>query len=61
MTPNHESYLDPFAIAAVLPWPLRKLHWAGWVGLLFRGPFTREFSRVFQVLPVDPEHGLTST
>ena len=62
MTPNHESYLDPFAIAAVLPWQrLRKLHWAGWVGLLFRGPFTREFSRVFQVLPVDPEHGLTST
>ena len=27
----------------------------------FRGPFTREFSRIFQVLPVDPEHGLTST
>ena len=21
MTPNHESYLDPFAIAAALPWP----------------------------------------
>ncbi len=62
MTPNHESYLDPFAIAAVLPWPrLKHLHWAGWVGLLFRGPFTREFSRTFQVLPVDPEHGLTST
>jgi long-chain acyl-CoA synthetase len=62
MTPNHESYLDPFAIAAVLPWPqLRNLHWAGWVGLLFRGPFTRLFSRIFQVLPVDPEHGLTST
>ena len=62
MTPNHESYLDPFAIAAVLPWPhLQHLHWAGWVGLLFRGPFTREFSRIFQVLPVDPEHGLTST
>jgi long-chain acyl-CoA synthetase len=62
MTPNHESYLDPFAIAAVLPWPhIRNLHWAGWVGLLFRGPFTRLFSRIFQVLPVDPEHGLTST
>ena len=46
----------------MLPWQrLRNLHWAGWVGLLFRGPFTREFSRVFQVLPVDPEHGLTST
>ncbi|MGH6900435.1 MAG: AMP-binding protein [Geminicoccaceae bacterium] len=62
MTPNHESYLDPFAIGAVIPWPqLQDLHWAGWVGLLFRGPLTRLFSRIFQVLPVDPEHGLTST
>ena len=62
MTPNHESYLDPLALCAVLPWPqLRELYWAGWVGLLFRGPFTRLFSRVFQVLPVDPERGLTST
>ena len=62
MTPNHESYLDPFAIAAVMPWPqTESLHWAGWVGLLFRGPLTRRFSRIFQVLPVDPEHGLTST
>jgi long-chain acyl-CoA synthetase len=62
MTPNHESYLDPLAICAVLPWrQLRRLYWAGWAGLLFRGPFTRLFSRLFQVLPVDPERGLTST
>jgi long-chain acyl-CoA synthetase len=62
VTPNHESYLDPFGIAAVLPWSqVERLHWAGWVGLLFRGPSTRLFSRIFQVLPVDPEHGLTST
>ena len=62
MTPNHESYLDPFAISAVIP-PAQQqeLHWAGWVGLLFRGPLTRLFSRLFQVLPVDPERGLTST
>jgi long-chain acyl-CoA synthetase len=62
MTPNHESYLDPLALCAMLPWEqLRELYWAGWAGLLFRGPFTRLFSRVFQVLPVDPERGLTST
>ena len=36
-------------------------YWAGWIGLLFRGPLTRLFSRASQVLPVDPEHGLTST
>jgi long-chain acyl-CoA synthetase len=62
LTPNHESYLDPLAICAVLPWAqVRHLYWAGWAGLLFRGWFTRLFSRVFQVLPVDPERGLTST
>jgi long-chain acyl-CoA synthetase len=62
ITPNHESYLDPLALCAVLSWEqLRDLYWAGWVGLLFRGPLTRLFSRVFQVLPVDPERGLTST
>ncbi len=62
LTPNHESYLDPVALCAVLPWEqLRHLYWAGWAGLLFRGPLTRLFSRVFQVLPVDPERGLTST
>jgi long-chain acyl-CoA synthetase len=62
ITPNHTSYLDPFAIAAVLSWrQLQQVYWAGWSGLLFRGPLTRAFSRITQVVPVDPERGLTST
>ncbi len=62
LAPNHASYLDPFALAAALSWSeLRRLHWAGWTGLLFRGPLTRLFSRATRVLPVDPERGLTST
>jgi long-chain acyl-CoA synthetase len=62
LAPNHASYLDPFAIAAALSWSeLRRLYWAGWTGLLFRGPLTRLFSRAARVLPVDPERGLTST
>jgi long-chain acyl-CoA synthetase len=62
ITPNHTSYLDPFAIGAVLSWQqLQQAYWAGWSGLLFRGPVTRTFSRITQVLPVDSEHGLTST
>jgi long-chain acyl-CoA synthetase len=62
LTPNHLSYLDPFAIAAVLSWQqLQDVYWAGWSGLLFRGPITRMFSRATQVVPVDPERGLTST
>ena len=62
LAPNHASYLDPFAIAAALSWSeLRRLYWAGWTGLLFRGPLTRLFSRAARILPVDPERGLTST
>jgi long-chain acyl-CoA synthetase len=62
IAPNHLSYLDPFVIAAALPWRrARHLYWAGWTGLLFRGPITKLFSRACQVVPVDPERGLTST
>lgn len=62
IAPNHASHLDPFALAAVLSWSqLRRVRWAGGTGRLFRGPFTRLFSRVAQVVPVDPEHGLAST
>ena len=62
LAPNHVSYLDSFALAAALDdGRLRETYWAGWVGLLFQGPLTRLFSRVFQILPVDPERGLTST
>ncbi|HSA83123.1 MAG TPA: AMP-binding protein [Geminicoccaceae bacterium] len=62
LAPNHASYLDPFALGAALSWSqLRRIYWAGWTGLLFRGPLTRLFSRAAQVLPVDPERGLTST
>jgi long-chain acyl-CoA synthetase len=62
ITPNHTSYLDPFAIAATLSWQqLQQVYWAGWSGLLFRGPVTRTFSRITQVVPVDSERGLTST
>jgi long-chain acyl-CoA synthetase len=62
ITPNHLSFLDPFAVAAMLSWrQLQQVYWAGWSGILFTGPFTRTFSRATQVVPVDPERGLTST
>ena len=62
VTPNHASYLDPFAIAAALSWrELQSVYWAGWTGLLFRGPITKLFSRASHVVPVDPERGITST
>jgi long-chain acyl-CoA synthetase len=58
-TPNHTSYLDPFVVAAALPWKrLRDTYWAGWVGIMFKGPLTRLASRATQVFPVDPDRDL---
>jgi long-chain acyl-CoA synthetase len=54
--PNHESYLDPLALAAAFNWhDLRRTHWAGWTGILFAGPVMRAVSRAANVLPVDPD------
>jgi long-chain acyl-CoA synthetase len=54
-TPNHCSYLDPFALAAALPFGvLRRTHWAGWSEILFSSARRRHFSRLAQVFPIDP-------
>ena len=53
--PNHESFLDPFVLAAALPGSvLAQTYWAGWTGLLFSSGWRRVFSRVGRVLPIDP-------
>src|SRR5438874_6156644 len=55
ITPNHVSYLDPFAIAALLDWnQLRKTYWAGWTGVAFANPVMRFLSRLGKILPVEP-------
>ena len=62
VTPNHSSYLDPFAIAAALPFGrLLRVHWAGWRNLLYQTAVRRLLSRAAQVFPVAPEKaGLAS-
>lgn len=59
---NHASYLDPFALAAALPYDrLAQTWWAGWTGVLFSGPAQRAFSRLAQVIPVDPDRAAASS
>lgn len=56
VAPNHASCLDPVAVAAALPFRmLRVTCFGGWTGLLFRGPVSRLFSRIANVIPVDPD------
>ena len=59
---NHASYLDPFALAAALSYErLTQTWWAGWTGILFSGPLSRAFSRLAQVIPVDPDRAAASS
>jgi len=62
LTPNHVSYLDPFAIAALLDWnQLRKTYWAGWTGIAFANPLMRFLSRLGKILPVEPMRAARSS
>jgi len=62
LTPNHASYLDPFAIAALLDWTqLRETYWAGWTGVAFANPVMRFLSRLGKILPVEPMRAARSS
>ena len=56
LTPNHTSVLDPFVIAAVVPYDiLRRSAFAGWTGIAFANPLYRFVVRLARTLPM--EHG----
>ncbi len=62
IAPNHSSYLDPLAVAAALPEPLReRTFWGGWTGVVFRNALLRGSSRLARAVPVDPDRGVTSS
>ncbi len=53
LTPNHNSYLDAFAISIVAPKWLRKhLFFLGYSGY-FTAPVVRNLAKVTQVIPID--------
>jgi long-chain acyl-CoA synthetase len=57
ITPNHLSYLDPFVLAAAIPYPLlSRTSWAAGVEVAFRNPLNRFFSRLGGAVPI--EHGM---
>ena len=61
LCPNHVSYLDPFAVGIALPRArLRRTFWSGWTGVAFNTRLRRLFSRVAQILPIDPDRAAIS-
>lgn len=62
LTPNHASFIDPFALAAAIPnWFLKDTQWAGWTGIAFANKFTRSFSRLIRGIPIDADHALLTS
>jgi long-chain acyl-CoA synthetase len=62
LTPNHISFLDPFAVAAALDYPrLRHTYWAGRVGVAFGNPFIHLVSRLAQAVPIDSHRAVFSS
>jgi long-chain acyl-CoA synthetase len=53
LAPNHNSNIDPYVLAAALPYAvLRQTYWAGSIDMFYSNAAMRLFSRVGQVLPV---------
>src|SRR5207244_8037452 len=62
LTSNHISYLDPFALAAVLGWKhLRNTYWAGWTGVAFTNAVLRFLSSLAKLLPFDTNRAARSS
>jgi long-chain acyl-CoA synthetase len=62
ITPNHVSYIDPFAVAAAIDFRrMRQTYWAGWTGVAFSNPLSRFFSRLAQIIPIDPDQAVISS
>ena len=58
ITPNHQSYVDPFILCSVLPYRVfRDLFLVG-APEYFDTPFTRWVARTANLVPVDPDSNL---
>jgi len=61
LTPNHTSYLDPFALGFSFSYAdARKMYWAGMTTAAFDTPAKRFGCRLGQVVPIDPRVGAMS-
>lgn len=55
VSPNHQSYVDPFVLAGLIPRHILQQMFIVGAAEYFETPLTRRLSRMFNVLPVDPD------
>ena len=58
--PNHQSFLDPIVLAAVLPWRLFRDAFSLGTTEIFGALLPRRVARILKVIPVDPDSALVS-
>ena len=58
ITPNHQSYLDPFFVCAALPYRIFKQLFFVGATEYFETPLTRRLARQINLVPVDPDANL---
>jgi long-chain acyl-CoA synthetase len=60
ISPNHQAYLDPFIVAAALPFrAFRDLFFVG-ASEYFETPLLRRLARMVNLIPVDPDANLVN-
>ncbi len=58
ISPNHQSYLDPFILCGMLPYRvIRKMFFVG-AAEYFESPFQRWLAGLMNIVPVDPDSNL---
>jgi long-chain acyl-CoA synthetase len=58
ISPNHQSYLDPFLMCSALPYRVFKRFFFVGAVEYFETSFTRWFARMANLIPVDPDSNL---
>jgi long-chain acyl-CoA synthetase len=58
ITPNHQSYVDPFVLGGVLPYRVFKELFVIVAPEYFETPFTRWVAHTANLVPVDPDSNL---
>jgi long-chain acyl-CoA synthetase len=58
--PNHQSFIDPIVLAAVLPWPIFRDAFSLGTTEIFGGILPQRVARLLKVIPVDPDSALVS-